>query len=619
MTGKTTITPRERDKGMFNSFLKNHSISEYSFSSELFPRITNRDFWDKFPNSEVIGKAEQELGYDYPIIKATDYMEYKQSGNRAIMENIHFDRRRHLTMFALAELKENKGRFLPQILNGLFAICEETFWGVSAHLPGRPQRDTVIPDPTIPYIDLFAAETAEHLAVMASVLKEPLEKYCPSILDRIEYELEKRIKEPYLSHRDFVWMAYTCRASNWNPWILSNLVTVFLLTEKNEEKLNCALEKMFEEIGHYYDSLPADGGCDEGPAYWEKAGAALFEFLYQIKLATNGKLDLFDDEKLCKIASYLKKVHIADDYFAPIADSQSKGFAFMMPLLYGFGRETKQTDLMNFAAAVYSVKPDYSFSFDHRICTMRRLIFNVELVFEMLSHKISYPLHPALEYLPDMQLASLRNGDFYLCVKGGFNAENHNHNDVGSIIFYDKATPVLVDVGINTYTKFTFLNQYRYTIIPWTRSSYHNLPIINGTEQKHGRDYRADSFEANESAVKVSFAKAYEDAKIKSAVREAAVSEKGIRITDSFVFEDADKKEVTEVLMSVLPVRIENGDAILGDAYRIHADCGEISSEFVPFDDSHLEHCWGTTGVYRIKITVKDANSITITAEKTDR
>jgi hypothetical protein len=65
---------------------------------------------------------------------------------------------------------------------------------------------------------------------------------------------------------------------------------------------------MLSEIQCYYNTIPADGGCDEGPGYWGRAGASLFEFLYLLKCSTNGALDLFGDEKICMIADYLKKV-----------------------------------------------------------------------------------------------------------------------------------------------------------------------------------------------------------------------------------------------------------------------------------------------------------------------
>ena len=63
----------------------------------------------------------------------------------------------------MAECMEGKGRFVDEIANGVWLACEETWWGVPAHL-GAQKRGTGLPDVTEPIIDLFAAETGAQLA-----------------------------------------------------------------------------------------------------------------------------------------------------------------------------------------------------------------------------------------------------------------------------------------------------------------------------------------------------------------------------------------------------------------------------------------------------------------------
>ena len=237
---------------MFQAFLEKHRLSEFEFSTELFPTAKNRAFWDAFPSKSILTEAEAAIDYAWPIIRATSFMEFKKSGDRAVMENNYHERRRHLCLFTLAELKENKGRFLPQIVDGIFAICEETFWGLSAHMPHHTYTLEDIPMPNEPYIDLFAAETAAMLSIISKTLEEPLTDFCPRILERIEEELSRRVRSPYIVHRDFIWMGYHKKnVNNWNPWIISNLITTFLLTEKSRARLDRALEKMFVEFVYY--------------------------------------------------------------------------------------------------------------------------------------------------------------------------------------------------------------------------------------------------------------------------------------------------------------------------------------------------------------------------------
>ena len=602
---------------MFKRFMSQHSFSEYNFQRNIFPTVEDRVFWDKFPNEACVKTAEGALGYEWPLIKATDFMEFKKSGNRKIMENPHFARRRYLSLFTLAELKENKGRFLPQVVNGLFAICEETYWGVSAHWVDNARNIGNIPRADEPYIDLFAAETAEHLAMVAYLLRNPLKEFCPEILERVAYELEGRIKFPYLTHQDFWWMGYGHnRTNNWNPWILSNLLTVFLLTEAEELRLHRALKKMMTEIQFYYEQLPEDGGCDEGPGYWGQAGASLFEFVYQLKQATSGSLDLFSDEKLGRIAAYMKKVHVISDCFVNVADAHMRGHMGAMPMLYGFARETKQCDLMNFSAAVYKENPLEN-SRLLQMNNIRRVLYCTEFLAELEACSTHYPLHNSVEYLPDLQLALLRRGDWILSAKGGHNEEHHNHNDVGSFTLYDKTTPVLIDVGIGTYTRFTFQSDTRYTMIPWTQSLYHSLPVINETGQLCGKTFHSENFAISEGEAEISFAKAYPvKAGIKGLTRKIVLNENGMCLTDLFSFEDDNCQKVTEVLMSILPVRIEDNTAILDERYRISASCGTFRTEFISFEDPLLEADWKTKGVSRILLDVAKADEITLSVEK---
>lgn len=604
---------------MFKKFLEKGALGNYYFSCDFIPTIENRDFWNSFPGELCVERAEADIDYAWPIIRATDFMKFKANGNRTDMEKINFERRRKLRDFVFAELYENRGHFLPQIVDGIFAICEESYWGLSAHWYKETKN---IPTSAEPYIDLYVAETSSNLAVIYRALYTPLREYCPEILERIEYEVRRRIFEPYLAHTDYKWMGYGGRCNNWVPWIMSNLLTTFLVLEKDREELETALSKLCLESGHYYDFLNDDGGCDEGPNYWGHAGGMLFEFCYQLKLATGGEIDLFDDEKLKRIAAYLKKVHIAGDKFVNFADAHAKGLSDLTVILYGFGRETDQSELMNFAAAVFCDSTELEQRERAILCgqlNMRRILFSFEFINEMKKYPYNYPLHEGIEYLPDLQIAAIRNGELILCAKGGDNHEGHNHNDVGSFVFYDGLTPILIDVGIDTYTRFTFDKKYRYDKVRWTQSIYHNLPLVNGVAERYGSEFFADSFSAEDDRINVSFASAYPDeAGINELYREALLSDKGISITDSFEFAEKGRESITEHLMSILPVKVCDGYAMLGDGYRLTVCGGEISAEYIPFEDARLESDWKCDGVWRIAVTAEHEKKIKMAVEKID-
>ena len=600
---------------MFKTFLKNHDLSEYNFSTDFFPTVADREYWNNFKVEGLIENAESYLDYPWPIISATAFMEFKRSGDRLAMENIHFERRRALSSLVFGELCENRGRFLPQIVNGIYAICEETFWGVSAHWYPEGKNGN-LQDPREPYIDLFAAETAENLVMAYHFLREPLSEYCPEILDRIEYEIERRIKIPYLTHEDFWWMGYIRRPNNWNPWILSNLLSVFLICEPDEEKLRAAIFKMLNEIQNYYNALPEDGGCDEGPGYWSRAGASLFEFVYELKLASGGVLDLFDNEKLRGVAAYMKKVHIKDASFVCVADGTSAQKSALGPFIYAFGRETGQSDLEALGAEVYlSGGESTKTNLVTRGEGNRRRLWTHDWIVEIEKRALQKVTHPRLELMENLELACLRAGDWFLSAKGGHNNESHNHNDVGSFSLYHDGGAVIADIGIGTYTKQTFSPQ-RYEI-PWVRSLTHSVPEINGIEQKEGREFAASEFLANEENIKVSFAGAYpKEAGVSALTRVYNLTDDGLSFTDFFEF-IGDKKHISETLVTVLDAKIDGNTVILGEKFRITSSGGTPKIETISFEgDKKLTEPWGRDDAVRITFDSDGADFVTVKIAK---
>ena len=103
---------------------------------------------------------------------------------------------------------------------------------------------------------------------------------------------------------------------------------------------------------------------------------------------------------------------------------------------------------------------------------------------------------PSATWYPETEFLYLRDdaGSFF-AAKGGFNDESHNHNDVGTFIYYHDDVPLFIDAGVGTYTKQTFSSE-RYTI--WSmQSDWHSLPVINGVSQQYGRDFRSADVSCN--------------------------------------------------------------------------------------------------------------------------
>ena len=157
-----------------------------------------RDKWQPYPKTSAEWKAKLspdtidaiikrgELLVDKPVpeTSATLLLEYVRTGNRSHYEQVSFARRNNLFDLVLAETIEDKGRFTDAIVNYVWAICEETYWGVPAHLGAQRARNG-LPDATDPIVELFGAETAATLALTDYLVGPKLDKVSPLIRKRI--------------------------------------------------------------------------------------------------------------------------------------------------------------------------------------------------------------------------------------------------------------------------------------------------------------------------------------------------------------------------------------------------------------------------------------------------
>lgn len=617
---------------MFQTWLKNHRLEDFDFSVPLLPAACERSVWQAVYDAELVKSAEQYLAFDWPVIKATDFMAFKREGNRVKQENPHFLRRQALGLLVLAETLEYKSRFLPDIVNGLFAVCEETYWGLSAHWPTETPGN--IPDAQEPYIDLFAAETAAMLAWAEYMLYDALQDFCPEIIERIEYELERRTINPYLSHRDFWWMGYhRTGINNWNPWILSNILSVFLLTEKKRYRLEAAIEKMFLEIQYFYDSYAPDGGCDEGANYWTVAGASLFEFVDQLYTATGGAINFFTDEKIRNMGRFAYHIYIGNGYFVNYADGPARMTPAAFSVIYHFGKRIGDQRLMCLAKEVVgeniqqkssgidaALRQNVTGSFlkSEARRSVAEDVLGTGKRYQIFGEKLRRGLYACLYrravlespdfvpetevILPDLQVAVMRRGAWFVSVKGGHNSEGHNHNDVGNFIAYFDKKPVLIDAGVGVYTRKTFSAQ-RYEI--WSmQSSWHNCPEINGAAQCTGRTYAAGAFALREGTIEAEFSGAYpKDTGLTCLTRKVTPAENAVVIEDACQFE-AEKNQITEYLLTPLPAEVENGTFVLAGGYMIEAE-GDVLPELLVekmdiSGDANFISSWRTDTLFRL-------------------
>ena len=596
---------------MFRTWLENNRLEDFDFSHRLFPSASNRDYWESIAGKDLITAGEQYLGYEWPMIRATQYLAYQDGGDRLAQETPHFARRKALLNLFLAEIAEYKGRFLPDICDGILAICEESFWGVSAHLYDKKHFPASARTEKNIVIDLFSGETASLLSIILCVLKDELEAFFPGICDAVEHELHTRIVQPYLTNREHRWIKGWGKPNNWNPWIISNICTAFLVCPMPKEDFYRGLELMFREINLYYDVQPADGGCEEGASYWMVAGVMLHEFCHRLYVASDGKVDLYGDALLRKIGLYETSVYIGGCQFACFGDGSTVLMDASAPATtFMFGKLLGEQSLCSLAATWKKAQENTGVLQDRGTRAWREM-WTVICRKELAEQSDFVP--ESSYVLPTLENAFMRSGSWYYAVRGAKTGRSHGHNDVASFMVYEADKPVLIDPGVGTYTKQTFSWPGRYDI--WTmQTGWHNLISVNGVEQQYDEINGADRFETDGTHTAISFAKSYApEAGLKTVVRDLYVNDTGVTLRDCFAF-TASQNNVTENFITLLKPEITDSGIVLGGQYILHTDVNhQVSVDYQSFEgDSRLVNQWNAEGLYRIRMQIPCGEEATV-------
>ena len=474
---------------MFAEFLNRHPIVELLADPlpPLFP-VAGEDAWNAVMpehRAEITEQAKAWRGQPYPMRTASGFLAFVCDGSRQADEKPYFTRRRKLCWHVL-DVCLNAEASLDEVVDGIWCVCEETSWVISAHnvnpIPGEPAaRDYPLPDKNKPYIDLFSAQTGMILSLTGHLLGERLDAVSPLIAQRIREEIEARILRPFMEHDEFWWMGFRrSDLNNWTPWIISNIMVCACLAPTDREKLAALLDRACRMLDRWLDVMPEDGGCDEGAGYWNMAGGSLLDCLEILEKATGGRMTFWQDEKLRNILTFPLKAEIGGGWFVNFADCDARPFLSGERLQYA-GEKLEDPALAAMGCRLRGTLSQQLNDVPH----LTRLL-------DLLFHPAAEALPSAAPgdvWLPGLQLRVVRRGGMTLCCKGGHNGENHNHTDVGSFMLYADGQPVIVDAGNMVYTAKTFSDQ-RYTL--WnTRAAYHNLPLIGGEEQQPGTEFAA--------------------------------------------------------------------------------------------------------------------------------
>ena len=559
--------------------------------ANLLPQAGDAFWRDSIPTEmrqSYISYGNQYAGKPWTVLPWTVFAENKITGNRVNYEGLCFEKRRQLAALVMAEIMEGRGRFISDIINGLGSFCEETWWGIPAHY-SKP-----IPLTELQEVDLFNAETASLVVWTRYMLEKQLDVFSSALCQRIDREIERRILQPAVE-KDYWWKT---AGMNWNPWICSNWLACVLICEKDEARKAEAIRQIRQAIRAFIDAYPEDGGCDEGPGYWDRAAASMFEILRLLPDDANFS-GMFG--KIQRMAAYAYKTYIGNDYCVCFADAHENKAAQQVNIVYPFGLWLNDQTMRAFGAYLGQRKqvlsnPAALFDKSGNFPTLGRELFFLRHIREFMAEQPHEPLLKDV-WLPDLQIMTARRGNLYVAMKGGHNGESHNHNDVGSFIVYSNSEHLFIDPAVGEYTAQTF-GKGRYDI--WTmQSQFHNLPQINGVDQKDGKSFAAKVVSHKNGQLTLDIAAAYpNEAAVKSWKRTVSARATGISVVEDYEL-DACRQPTRLMLMALSPTALQH---LHYDKRQLEVTVEDISDKLDPV----LKKMWGSQ-MFRIILTVKSA------------
>ena len=560
---------------------------------------------------EYIRKAEQYLNEPLLALPLSRYRDFVVNGNRSEYEKHYFLRRTRMITLGYAEMIEGKGRFLEAFIDTLWAVLEETTWLLPAHNKHNSVSNDGLPSTwggREHGVALFGASTGAYLAFFYYKLKDAMDAFAPEVGKRLVYEVHERCIRPFLN-RTYYWSGENGNhPNNWNPWIIMEVTFASAILSEDLAEREAVLERACNFIDNFVDGYGIDGGCDEGPGYWGGAGLAYITFLSIAYDMTGGKLNLLSHPLVKKIGEYVSKVYISGKYFVNNADCALRPGVSSASLL--FVGERVGSEMMMEMGYAFEAENPYMYSSGMVNPYSNYLALCRPLVTEQTT--IHSPLNV---WFCDLKIALMREDadaskGFCFALKGGHNAESHNHNDIGQFFLYRDGTPVIVDMGGMAYTRLTFSPQ-RYTIMAM-RSLFHSTVTPAGKEQLPGIEFcSADEvFDEEKRTVTMQLKNAYPtDAGILDLTRSVTLQDGAITLTDTVLFAEESSLDI-HFLTPDAPTDNEDGTLTLaaGVTLRFSETLTYRVEEIQISEDKNLFGNWKREKLYMMHFETKAKN-----------
>ena len=500
----------------------------------------------------IAKEADIFLQKEISVLPFSLFKLFDTTGNRLEYEGRYFDRRKRLLVLALSSWLWERPPHISALEDTIWAICDEYSWCLPAHMEGaslgadnsqqQSQRQSQ-------WLDLFACETGFALAETMGMLGSLLN---PAILNRMRAEITRRVINSYTDQTEP--QKWELMDNNWCAVCAGSIACTAMYLIEDNAKLADILERLIPTFDRFIAGFSSDGVCMEGLSYWTYGVGFYTCFADLLFRRTAGAIDLLHEPGFDKIARFQQLCYFPGGATLQFSDASSDGkfrlglSCYLAEHIEGVSAPLPLSLIQNSGKISLA---DYSGFIDH--CgrfslALRDLLWASENMICIGENLSSSKEANRITALPGAEwLLCTGANETGFAAKGGHNDEPHNHNDVGSFIFYKKGAMFLLDMGAGEYTKDYFSDQ-RYTIFCNTSES-HNLPIIDGQGQKPGREFAARNCAINAGGSAVGnaagsmildLAPAYDIPELRKLEREFHFDTKTgiLTLRDSFTFSD---------------------------------------------------------------------------------
>jgi len=497
----------------------------------LGPRADDRQAWESVAGKPecraAVQRAEALLTQPMPELTDDLYLEYSRTGNRSRGEAVLNQRHGRIPILALAECAEGKGRFIPKLEETIRAVCAEKSWVLPAH-----DANLQTFNGKLIIIDLASSALGWTMGTVDYLLGDRL---APEVRALLRSELDKRIFRPYrrmcAGEQNQYWLLYRM---NWNSVCLAG-VTGAAMTALDDPNERAWYALAAEHYSRYaLEGFPPDGYCDEGVGYWNYGFGNYAVLAETIRRATKGALDLMNCKEAVMPSAYGFQIEIQPGVCPSFADCDVHAVPAPGLLDYLSRRFTGK--------GIQRQRRPISGG----LCDQVMALFPTRA--PVVRTSIPWPKpDPLRAWFPSNSVLVGRPDKGSPCrlsvaLMGGHNAQNHNHNDVGTYMVVVERTAVLTDIGAEVYTQRTFSGR-RYeskALNSWG----HPVPVIGGHLQRSGRNAEAKvlntEFTPERDRISMDIRSAYGLPEIRKLERSFEYDRTGAGrfvVTDSFVFD----------------------------------------------------------------------------------